>query len=310
MTLIRYLDIQRMSSEDGPGLRTTIFFKGCSLACAWCHNPESIAKKFQVHWVAARCISCGSCDHVCPNDALTRDEDGVHIDRRLCTGCCVCVSVCPTLALECKGIDAEPEELCRELVKDRAYFGRDGGVTLSGGEALLQDGAVELLRLLKDEGIQTAVDTSGMVFTEQLQAALPYTDILLYDLKIMNDAEHQRWTGRGNAMILRNLGVAALWAKGNGRLWIRTPIIPGATDSDENIHAIGDRINAIGGAERWELCAFNNLCIDKYRRLDIDWAFQNTPLVSKQHMEELLAVARSTRASEDIRATGALRQED
>ena len=309
MTKIRYLDIQRMSSEDGPGLRTTIFLKGCSLACAWCHNPESIAKKPQVYWISARCIKCGSCDSVCPNDALTRDETGVHIDRRLCTGCRSCVSACPTLALECKGIDAEPEELCRELVKDRAYFGRDGGVTLSGGEALLQDGTIELLRLLKQEGIQTAVDTCGMVFTEQLQAALPYTDILLYDLKIMNDADHLRWTGRSNAMILRNLGVAALWAKGNGRLWIRTPIIPGATDSDENIRAIGNRINAIGGAERWELCAFNNLCTDKYERLDIDWAFKNAPLVSKKRMEELLAVARSTRACEDIRSSGALLEE-
>ena len=309
MTKIRYLDIQRMSSEDGPGLRTTIFLKGCSLACAWCHNPESIAKKPQVYWISARCIKCGSCDSVCPNDALTRDEMGVHIDRRLCTGCRTCVSACPTLALECKGIDAEPEELCRELVKDRAYFGRDGGVTLSGGEALLQDGTIELLRLLKQEGIQTAVDTCGMVFTEQLQAALPYTDILLYDLKIMNDADHLRWTGRSNAMILRNLGVAALWAKGNGRLWIRTPIIPGATDSIENISAIGDRINAIGGAERWELCAFNNLCTDKYERLDIDWAFKNAPLVSKKRMEELLAVARSTRACEDIRSSGALLEE-
>ena len=309
MTKIRYLDIQRMSSEDGPGLRTTIFLKGCSLACAWCHNPESIAKKPQVYWISARCIKCGSCDSVCPNDALTWDETGVHIDRRLCTGCRTCVSACPTLALECKGIDAEPEELCRELVKDRAYFGRDGGVTLSGGEALLQDGTIELLRLLKQEGIQTAVDTCGMVFTEQLQAALPYTDILLYDLKIMNDADHLRWTGRSNAMILRNLGVAALWAKGNGRLWIRTPIIPGATDSDENIRAIGNRINAIGGAERWELCAFNNLCTDKYERLDIDWAFKNAPLVSKKRMEELLAVARSTRACEDIRSSGALLEE-
>ena len=310
MTKIRYLDIQRMSSEDGPGLRTTIFFKGCSLACAWCHNPESIAKKFQVHWLENRCIGCGSCENVCPNNGLSRDESGVHIDRRLCAGCCACVSACPALALECKGIDAEPEELCRELVKDRAYFGREGGVTLSGGEALLQEGAAELLRLLKAEGIQTAVDTCGMVFTEQLQTVLPYTDILLYDLKLMNDAEHQRWTGRGNTMILRNLGVAALWAKGNGRLWIRTPIIPGATDSEENIRAIGDRINAIGGAERWELCAFNNLCVDKYKRLDIDWPFQNTPLVTRRHMEELLAVARSTRACEDIRAAGALSEEE
>ena len=310
MTLIRYLDIQRMSSEDGPGLRTTIFFKGCSLACAWCHNPESIQKKFQVHWLSARCIGCGTCLNVCPNDALSQTESGIKIDRRLCTGCYTCFSACPTLALEGKGQDAEPVELCRELVKDRAYFGRDGGVTLSGGEALLQEGAVELLQLLKTEGVQTAVDTCGMLFTEQLERALPYTDILLYDLKLMNDADHERWTGRGNTMILRNLGVAALWAKGNGRLWIRTPIIPVATDSAENIRAIGERISAIGGAERWELCAFNNLCTDKYKRLDIDWAFKNTPLVSKRHMQELLAAAKSTRACEDIRATGVLSEEE
>ncbi len=310
MTKIRYLDIQRMSSEDGPGLRTTIFFKGCSLACAWCHNPESIAKKFQVHWLNARCIGCGTCRSICPNGALSYTVDDVVIDRRLCTGCYTCVDACPTRALEGKGADAEPEELCRELVKDRAYFGRDGGVTLSGGEALLQDGAVELLKLLKAEGIQTAVDTCGMVFTEQLQMALPYTDILLYDLKIMNDADHQRWTGRSNAMILRNLGVAALWAKGSGRLWIRTPIIPDATDSEENIRSIGRRIAAIGGAERWELCAFNNLCTDKYKRLDIDWTFKDTPLIKRRHMEELLAVAQSTHACEDIRMTGALREEE
>ena len=310
MTLIRYLDIQRMSSEDGPGLRTTIFFKGCSLACVWCHNPESIQKKFQVHWLSARCIGCGTCLNVCPNGALSQTESGIKIDRRLCTGCYTCFSACPTLALEGKGQDAEPAELCRELVKDRAYFGRDGGVTLSGGEALLQEGAIELLQLLKAEGVQTAVDTCGMLFTEQLERALPYTDILLYDLKLMNDADHERWTGRGNTMILRNLGVAALWAKGNGRLWIRTPIIPGATDSVENIRAIGERINAIGGAERWELCAFNNLCSDKYKRLDIDWAFKDTPLVSKRHMQELLEAAKSTRACEDIRATGALSEEE
>ncbi|MCE5189675.1 MAG: glycyl-radical enzyme activating protein [Eubacteriales bacterium] len=310
MTMIRYLDIQRMSSEDGPGLRTTLFFKGCSLACAWCHNPESIAKKFQIHWLSSRCIGCGSCEGVCPNGALLRGESGVLIDRRLCTGCRACVSACPALALECKGTDAEPDVLCRELIKDKAYFGRDGGVTLSGGEALLQEGAVELLRLLKAEGIQTAVDTCGMVFSEQLEAALPYTDVLLYDLKLMNDADHQRWTGRSNSLILRNLGTAARWAKGNGRLWIRTPVIPGATDSEENIRAIGERIQAIGGAERWELCAFNNLCIDKYRRLDIDWAFQNSPLITRRHMEQLLAVARSTRACEDIRATGALGNEE
>ena len=141
MTLIRYLDIQRMSSEDGPGLRTTIFFKGCSLACAWCHNPESIQKKFQVHWLSARCIGCGTCLNVCPNGALSQTESGIKIDRRLCTGCYTCFSACPTLALEGKGQDAEPAELCRELVKVPAQaacgaaFDRGDGFQKFVGEA-------------------------------------------------------------------------------------------------------------------------------------------------------------------------------
>ncbi len=310
MAKIRYLDIQRMSSEDGPGLRTTVFFKGCSLACAWCHNPESIQKKKQVHWLSARCIGCRTCETACPTGALSFADEGVRIDRLRCEGCYACVNACPTRALEGKGLDAEPATLCRELVRDSAYFGREGGVTLSGGEALLQDGAVELLRLLKDEGIQTAVDTCGMVFTEQLERALPLTDVLLYDLKIMDEAAHLRWTGQSNRMILRNFGVAALWAKGAGRLWVRTPLIPGATDSMENIRAIGERIRAVGGVERWELLAFNNLCVDKYRRLGIDWAFAKTPLITKTRMAELLAAAQSTDACADIRATGALKEED
>ncbi len=305
MTKIRYLDIRRMSGEDGPGSRTALVFKGCSLACAWCHTPESIAKRFQVRWLPSYCVACGACDGVCPNDGLTRDESGVHIDRRLCTGCCACVSACPSRALECLGIDAEPEALLHELIQDSASFGRDGGVTLTGGEALLQEGAVELLRLLKQAGVQTAVHTSGMLFPEQLQAALPYTDVLLFDLKLMDSVAHKRWTGRGNAMILRNLGIAALWAKGSGRLWIRTPIIPGATDSKENIRAIGSRIGAIGGAERWELRPFSNRNAQRYEQLGIDWTFKQTPSVSRRHMEELLAIARDTRACADIRAMDA-----
>ncbi len=308
---IRYLDIQRMSSEDGPGLRTTVFFKGCSLGCKWCHNPESIQRKRQLQWYAARCLGCESCLSACPNAALTLDpEEGMRIDRRRCEGCFTCVDACPTGALEGKGTDTTPEALFTELIKDRAYFGRDGGVTLSGGEALLQEDAITLLRLLQEAHIQTALDTCGMVFTEQLEKALNYTDVVLYDLKLMDDDAHRRFTGQGNAMILKNLGVVAKWAKGNGRLWIRTPVIPGATDTVDNIRAIGERIAAIGGAERWELNAFNNLCKDKYGRLDLVWAFADAPLMTRARMEALLVAAQATKACADIRYTGMLREED
>ena len=234
----------------------------------------------------------------------------MRIDRRRCEGCFTCVDACPTGALEGKGTDTTPEALFTELIKDRAYFGRDGGVTLSGGEALLQEDAITLLRLLQEAHIQTALDTCGMVFTEQLEKALNYTDVVLYDLKLMDDDAHRRFTGQGNAMILKNLGVVAKWAKGNGRLWIRTPVIPGATDTVDNIRAIGERIAAIGGAERWELNAFNNLCKDKYGRLDLVWAFADAPLMTRARMEALLVAAQATKACADIRYTGMLREED
>lgn len=305
---IRYLDIQRMCGKDGPGLRTTIHFKGCSLACKWCRNPESIQRKRQIVWDSSRCLGCEGCVSICPAGAISASDDGVHIDRRRCDGCESCVSACPTGAIEGRGIDAEPAELLKELVKDRAFFGTDGGVTLSGGEALLQEDAVELLRLLQEEHIQTAVDTCGMVFPEQLTRALVHTDVLLYDLKLMDDAAHRHFTGQSNAMILRNLGIAAKWAKGTGRLWIRTPIIPGATDTPENIRAIGCRIAAIGCVERWELCAFDNLCREQYRKLDLLFPYDGVPLMTRARMEALLVVAKATSACPDICYTGTVRE--
>lgn len=303
---IRYLNIQRMSTSDGPGLRTTIFLKGCSLACQWCHSPESILRKRQILWHPGRCLGCQSCIAACAQGALAFRDGGLCIDRRRCEGCFACVDACPACAIEGLGLDATPEALALELIKDRAYFGSEGGVTLSGGEALLQDDALTLLRLLKESGVSTAVDTCGMLFPEQLERALSYTDVVIYDLKLMDDAAHRRHTGQSNAMILKNLGMAARWAKGAGRLWVRTPIIPGATDTPENIRAIGERIAAIGSVERWELCAFHNLCADKYRRLGLSWPYADAPLIARGRMEALLVVAQSTRACPDIRGVGSV----
>jgi pyruvate formate lyase activating enzyme len=221
-----------------------------------------------------------------------------------------------------------PEELCAELLKDRAYFGEDGGVTLSGGEALLQTGSVELLRLLKAAGVGTAVDTCGQIAPATLSAALEYADIVLYDVKIADSEQHKKFTGTGNELILKNLKTVANWAgtgesgfpgsggicsHGGGRLWIRTPIIPGATDSALNIAAIAKILAAIPDAknriERWELSAFNNLCASKYESMGEVWQYKDAPLKTKGEMIELLDAAQSELPGVDIRTTGTTAKE-
>ncbi len=294
------LEIIRMSTEDGPGIRTTVFFKGCPLSCTWCHNPESISPKPQLQWIKSSCIGCGICIETCPEKALARNSGGVAIDRALCTGCGLCAAQCPTTAMELLGKKWSVHKLASELIKDRVYFAESGGgVTLSGGEAALQpDFCLALLMELKEKGIQTALDTCGQVSETLLAGLLPYVDVLLYDLKEIDPAKHKLFTGSGNERILANAAFAAHYKRSHRSpqtLWIRTPVIPGATDTAGNIGGIGDFIEARleGAVDRWELCAFNNLCRDKYQRLGIDWPFAGCDLPEKSRMEELAQVAQS-----------------
>jgi pyruvate formate lyase activating enzyme len=301
------LEIQRMSTEDGPGLRTTVFFKGCSLHCSWCHNPESISPRAQVHWIENRCIGCRMCLEVCPEGALSFSEDGNKIDRTLCSGCGRCAEECPGAALELLGKQWELEELVAEVIKDAAYFEKSGGgVTLSGGEPTLQAPfAARLLQQLKNKRIHTALDTCGLCPWSALEALLPTVDLVLYDLKVMDPHLHQVHTGSGNEKILDNLMHLRDAMRSAGRprqLWIRTPIIPGATDAVSNIRDIGRFVSTHldGAVSRWELCAFNNLCRDKYRRLDRAWQFKDCPLLSRLSMEKMAAVARNSGVDPDI----------
>ena len=304
------LDIQRMSSEDGPGLRTTAFLKGCPLACAWCHNPESISRKGEVLWHSSRCIGCVSCIQVCPQKGIELTSERLSIAHERCLGCFSCAQACPTRAIEAKGTPIEATALARELLKDRAYFDRDGGITLSGGEALLQAESIELLRILKEAQVEVAVDTCGLISVERLAAALELADIVLYDLKLADDEQHKRWTGVGNGQILTNLALVADWAARKGRLWIRTPIIPGATDSDDNIRGLAEIIGRLptgpSVVERWELCAFNNLGASKYESIERAWEFESVALMTQTRMQELVSLAHQHVDITDIHATGAM----
>ena len=315
MTTGRILHLQRLSTEDGPGIRTTVFFKGCPLHCAWCHNPESISSSLQTQWFSTRCIGCRTCVESCPNDCLTMTADSLVIDRERCEACGKCVAACPSGAREMVGRIVTVKEVLAELLKDRAYYEKSGGgVTLSGGEPTLQpDFAEVLLRGLKAQGISTALDTCGLCTTHTLDCLLPYTDLVLFDLKFQDPSLHRAFTGVANERILANLDHIRDFIRSQDRpidLWVRTPLIPGATSSDENLSAIGqylaDKLD--GTVSRWELCAFNNLCRDQYTRLGLEWQYAASPLMTLEELNRCEQVARASGFyPELVLATGATR---
>ena len=293
-----------MSTEDGPGIRTSIFMKGCSLKCTWCHNPESISFKPELQWLNANCISCKICINTCTNNALTFSEKGIEINRNICTVCGECTEECPTGALEIIGTDYEVDELIKEVIKDREYFEKsNGGVTVSGGEPALQATFTgELLKKLKQENIHTAFDTCGFSSWESYKKILPHTDLVLFDIKEINPEKHKEFTGESNNKIFDNLLFISEYTKNNDtELWIRTPLIPDATASDENIKGIGELIidNSLN-ITRWELCAFNNLCNDKYLRLGNKWKFENYKLLKQETLDYFTNIAKESGVNPEI----------
>jgi pyruvate formate lyase activating enzyme len=300
------LEIQRMSTEDGPGLRTTVFFKGCSLRCAWCHNPESLEQKPQVQWIETKCIFCKMCVEACPQGALSFSNEQIVIDRDRCRGCVTCAEICPSTAMELLGKYWTVEQLVGEVMKDASYFTNSGGITASGGEAALQAGFVsEFFKELKRRDVHTALDTSGLCPRESLELILPFTDLVLYDIKEIDPVKHREFTGTGNELILKNLLFTRDFIRDRiprREMWIRTPVIPGATDRKDNMAGIGAFIaeHLNGVVTRWELCAFNNLCRDKYRRLGTEWRYGAAGLMKREDMEALADAARASGVNPDI----------
>lgn len=292
------LDVQRLSTGDGPGIRTTVFLKGCSLACAWCHNPESIRARPEVVWHRDLCLDCRDCLGACPEGLRRFDETGSVADRARCRGCGACAEACPAAALELLGRSVGLDELVRELLRDRPYFETSGGgVTVSGGEPALQAGFVgALLDRLGEAGVPTALDTCGQAGAPELLELAGRADLVLFDLKHVDSARHRELTGHGNERILANLASLRdqILARGAPELWVRTPLVPGATATEDNVRGLGALI-ALRLPEvvsRWELCAFNDLCRDKYRRLGLRFRYERAGLLEASELARLAEVAR------------------
>ena len=260
-------DIQRFSVHDGPGIRTTVFMKGCSLRCGWCHNPEGLRMEPQVQFFEEHCIGCGRC-----GGSRTLEN----------------VDKCPAGAMKRVGEKVDPERLLEEVLADLDFYGNDGGVTFSGGECLLQTEFVaHMLKMLKAQGVTTAVDTCGNVPWENMEKALPYCDTWLYDIKCADPETHRRFTGSDNGRILENL---ERLGRTGANIWIRVPVIPDCNDDPDEMERIARIAAATPGVSRVTLMPYHTLGKSKYVTLGLVPGYDTDKMISQGRLNEFKAL--------------------
>lgn len=259
-------DIKRFAIHDGLGIRTTVFFKGCPLHCAWCHNPESWRSDQEVGFQPSRCIACGECVDACPEQAITLDDNVLTTDTAHCTFCGDCVLVCMPGAREVIGYKQTADEVVSVVQRDIPFYDQSGGgVTFSGGEPLMQTAfLVELLDRCKQKHIHTCIDTTCYAKPEDIQSVIPLTDLFLCDIKHMDSQKHRSMTGVDNDIILENLKRLASASK---TIYIRVPIVPGFNDDNENIAATADFVRSLGVIDRIDILPYNSGGTEKSSRL-------------------------------------------
>nr|WP_312577614.1 trans-4-hydroxy-L-proline dehydratase activase [Sedimentibacter sp.] len=275
-------NIQKFSVHDGPGIRTTVFLKGCPLRCLWCHNPESQNLKKEILYDSKKCVLCGKCKEVCPNDAIKIEDGKLTTDKDKCNYCGECVVYCMYGAREVAGKIYSADEVVKEVMKDKIFYEQsNGGVTLSGGEPLIQIEFVEeLLKRLKEEKIHTAVDTSGAVSFEILERAAKYTDLFLYDLKLMDDDKHKKYIGVSNKNIIENL---IKLSKIHSNINVRMPIIGNVNDDDLHIEKTLKLLKNLN-IKKINLLPYHSIAKHKYEKLGLVYEDEKMTVPSETKM--------------------------
>ncbi len=262
----KIFDIKRFAIHDGPGIRTTIFFKGCNMKCLWCHNPEGLDESNDIFYYEEKCIRCGDCITACPEDALVMNNKAM-IDRKKCSTCGACVEVCPTESLTRAGRDVHLQALMDTIKRSKIFYETSGGgVTISGGEPLFHfDFVKELAKKCKEENIHVALDTAGHIQPKRFNKIIKYFDLFLYDLKIIDEDEHIKYTGVTNRYVIQNLKELSEQGRG-GDVWIRFPMIPGITYTESNIEEMIGFLSGLNSIKDFYILPFHDV-EEKYKKL-------------------------------------------
>lgn len=285
-------DIKKYSIHDGPGIRTTVFFKGCPLRCAWCHNPEGQSSHAALMVRANRCILCGECQAACPQGAIHMDGTAV-TERKECLACGECVQVCYSGARERIGRQMTVRQVMADALRDLPFYEQSGGgVTFSGGEPLSQpDFLLELLRACREQEVHTALDTCGYAPWSAFESILEHTDLFLYDLKLMDERRHKQVTGVSNQRILRNL---THLSEQGARLRVRIPLIPGVNDGEENLRSTAQFLASLPQLEGIELLPYHDIAQGKYEALGLPYLFHDLNPISPAQVQRWAEVLGST----------------